>query len=165
VKIEIKNMNSISAVRRAIAFEIDRQINAVERGEKLIQSTRGWNDATGQTYHMRSKESSHDYRYFPDPDLLPVRTSAFMDEVRGRRPELPGEKRDRFVSSFGVTPYDASVLASDKALAEYYEAAAKTAQDTKAVANYVINDLLSALAWPSGTSPIVPSLLRNLRNW
>jgi aspartyl-tRNA(Asn)/glutamyl-tRNA(Gln) amidotransferase subunit B len=167
VKIEIKNMNSISAVRRAIAYEIERQIDAVGRGEKLIQSTRGWNDATGQTYHMRSKESSHDYRYFPDPDLLPVRTSAFMAEVRGRRPELPGEKRDRFVASFGVTPYDASVLASDKALAEYYEAAAKHAQDTKAVANYVINDLLSALSAAEQTiseCPVAPAQLAELVN-
>jgi aspartyl-tRNA(Asn)/glutamyl-tRNA(Gln) amidotransferase subunit B len=167
VKIEIKNMNSISAVRRAIAYEIERQIDAVGRGEKLIQSTRGWNDATGQTYHMRSKESSHDYRYFPDPDLLPVRTSAFMTEVRGRRPELPGEKRDRFVSSFGVTPYDASVLASDKALAEYYEAAAKNAQDTKAVANYVINDLLSALSAAKqniSDCPVAPAQLSELVN-
>ena len=146
VKIEIKNMNSISAVRRAIAYEIQRQTEAVERGEKLVQSTRGWNDITGQTYHMRSKESAHDYRYFPDPDLLPVDTSVFIEEVRSRRPELPGEKRDRFVADFNVTPYDASVLASEKALADYYDAAAKHAKDPKAVANYVINDLLSALA-------------------
>ena len=145
VKIEIKNMNSISAVRRALAYEIERQTAACERGETLIQSTRGWDDATGQTRHQRTKESSHDYRYFPDPDLLPVKTSAFMDEVRTRRPELPGEKRDRFVRDYGITSYDASVLASQKALADYYDAAAKVAKDAKTVANYVINDLLSAL--------------------
>ncbi len=145
VKIEIKNMNSISAVRRALAYEIERQIEAVSKGEKLIQSTRGWDDAAGQTRHQRTKESSHDYRYFPDPDLLPVRTNAFMDEVRKLRPELPGEKRDRFVSQYGVTAYDASVLASEKELADYYDAAAKGSADAKAVANYVINDLLSAL--------------------
>jgi aspartyl-tRNA(Asn)/glutamyl-tRNA(Gln) amidotransferase subunit B len=144
-KIEIKNMNSISAVRRAIAYEITRQTAALERGEVLKQSTRGWNDDTGQTYHMRTKEDSHDYRYFSDPDLLPVETGVFMDEVRSRRPELPGEKRDRFVRDFGVTSYDASVLASERPLAEYYDAAAQTAQDKKALANYVINDLLSAL--------------------
>src|SRR5439155_15351615 len=96
-KIEIKNMNSISAVRRAVAYEIERQIDACKRGEKLIQSTRGWDDAAGQTRHQRSKESSHDYRYFPDPDLLPVDTTVFMPEVRALRPELPGEKRDRVV--------------------------------------------------------------------
>ena len=146
VKIEIKNMNSISGVRRALAYEIERQTAAVERGETLIQSTRRWDDDAGQTFQMRVKESSHDYRYFPDPDLLPVRTSVFMDEVRARRPELPGEKRERFVADFGCTPYDASVLASDKALAEYFEAAAKGATKPKNVANWIINDLLSALA-------------------
>jgi len=146
VKIEIKNMNSISGVRRALAYEIARQTAAVERGETLIQSTRRWDDASGQTFQMRVKESSHDYRYFPDPDLIPVRTSVFMSEVRARRPELPGEKRDRFVRAYGVTPYDASVLASEPALAEYFDAAAKGARKPKSVANWVINDLLSALA-------------------
>jgi len=145
-KIEIKNMNSISGVRRALAYEIQRQTEAVERGEKLIQSTRRWDDAAGQTFEMRVKESSHDYRYFPDPDLLPVKTSVFMPEVRGRRPELPGEKRERFVRDFGITDYDASVLASQRALADYFDAAAKGAKKPKSVANWVINDLLSALA-------------------
>ena len=124
VKIEIKNMNSISGVRRAIAYEIERQTAALQRGETLIQSTRRWDDDAGKTFQMRVKESSHDYRYFPDPDLLPVQTGAFIEEVRARRPELPGEKRTRFISDFGVTPYDASVLASEKCLADYFEAAA-----------------------------------------
>ena len=146
VKIEIKNMNSISGVRRALAYEIERQSDAVQRGETLIQSTRRWDDASGQTFQMRIKESSHDYRYFPDPDLIPVKTTAFMDEVRSRRPELPGEKRDRFARDYGVTPYDAAVLASGKALAEYFDAAAKGARKPKNVANWIINDLLSALA-------------------
>jgi len=146
VKIEIKNMNSISAVRRAIAYEIERQTDACQRGEKLVQSTRGWDDATGQTRHQRTKESSHDYRYFPDPDLLPVDTTVFMPEVRAKRPELPGEKRDRFVAQYGVTGYDASVLASEKNLAEYFDTAAKGAKKPKNVANWIINDLLSALA-------------------
>jgi aspartyl-tRNA(Asn)/glutamyl-tRNA(Gln) amidotransferase subunit B len=146
VKIEIKNMNSISAVRRAVAYEIERQTDACQRGEKLVQSTRGWDDATGQTRHQRTKESSHDYRYFPDPDLLPVDTTVFMAEVCAKRPELPGEKRDRFVRDFGVTSYDASVLASGKALADYFDTAAKGAKKPKNVANWIINDLLSALA-------------------
>ena len=145
VKIEIKNMNSISAVRRAIAYEIARQTDACTRGEKLVQSTRGWDDDTGQTRHQRTKESSHDYRYFPDPDLLPVDTTVFMAEVRAKRPELPGEKRDRFVAEYGVTSYDASVLASEKSLAEYFDTAAKGAKKPKNVANWIINDLLSAL--------------------
>lgn len=146
VKIEIKNMNSISGVRRALAYEIERQTAAVQRGETLIQSTRRWDDDAGQTFQMRVKESSHDYRYFPDPDLLPVRTSVFMDEVRARRPELPAEKRERFVRDFGCTDYDASVLASDQALAAYFDAAAQGATKPKNVANWIINDLLSALA-------------------
>ena len=145
VKIEIKNMNSISAVRRAVAYEIERQADACERGEKLVQSTRGWDDATGQTRHQRTKESSHDYRYFPDPDLLPVDTTVFMAEVRAKRPELPGEKRDRFVAEYSVTGYDASVLASERTLAEYFDTAAKGAKKPKNVANWIINDLLSAL--------------------
>ena len=145
-KIEIKNMNSISAVRRALAYEIERQTAAVQSGEKLRQSTRGWDDDTGQTRHQRDKEDAHDYRYFPDPDLLPVDTRAFMDEVRSRRPELPSEKRDRFVAQYGITAYDASVLASEKSLAEFYDAAAKGAKDSKTAANLVINDLLSALS-------------------
>ena len=146
VKIEIKNMNSISGVRRALAYEIERQSDAVQRGERLIQSTRRWDDASGQTFQMRIKESSHDYRYFPDPDLLPVKTTVFMPEVRERRPELPGEKRDRFARDYGVTAYDAAVLASEQPLAEYFDAAAKGARKPKNVANWIINDLLSALA-------------------
>jgi aspartyl-tRNA(Asn)/glutamyl-tRNA(Gln) amidotransferase subunit B len=164
-KIEIKNMNSISAVRRAVAYEIERQMDCAARGEALVQSTRRWDDAAGLTFQMRSKESAHDYRYFPDPDLLPVDTTVFMPEVRARRPELPGEKRDRFVQRYGVTGYDASVLASDKALADWFEAAAKDAQDTKSVANWVINDLLSSLANDQKSiaeCPIRPAQLREL---
>ena len=144
-KIEIKNMNSISGVRRALAYEIERQMDCVRRGEQLVQSTRRWDDLSGQTFQMRTKESAHDYRYFPDPDLLPVDTTAFIDEVRSRRPELPDEKRARFVREFGVTEYDATVLASERALADYFDAAAKGALKPKNVANWIINDLLSAL--------------------
>ena len=165
VKIEIKNMNSISGVRRALAYEIERQTAAVQRGETLIQSTRRWDDDAGQTFQMRVKESSHDYRYFPDPDLLPVNTTVFMDEVRARRPELPGEKRDRFERDFGVTAYDASVLASDQALATYFDAAAHDAAKPKSVANWIINDLLSALAAAEKSiadSPLPPAELRAL---
>jgi aspartyl-tRNA(Asn)/glutamyl-tRNA(Gln) amidotransferase subunit B len=166
-KIEIKNMNSISAVRRALAYEIDRQIAAVERGETLVQSTRRWDDAAGQTFEMRTKESAHDYRYFPDPDLLPVDTSAFMDDVRARRPELPSEKRARFVAEYGVTDYDASVLAAERPLADYFDAAAKGARKPKLVANWVINDLLSALGAAGRTitdCPISPHALDELVN-
>jgi aspartyl-tRNA(Asn)/glutamyl-tRNA(Gln) amidotransferase subunit B len=164
-KIEIKNMNTISGVRRALAYEIQRQIKVLEKGGRLTQETRGWDDDSGQTFFMRSKEHAHDYRYFPDPDLLPVKTGVFMDEVRARRPELPGEKRERFERDFGITRYDASVLASDQALAAYFEAAAKGARNPKAVANWLINDVLSALN-TAGTSiaecPIPVGSLRAL---
>jgi aspartyl-tRNA(Asn)/glutamyl-tRNA(Gln) amidotransferase subunit B len=164
-KIEIKNMNSISAVRRALAYEIERQRDCLASGIRLVQSTRRWDDAAGQTFEMRTKESAHDYRYFPDPDLLPVDTTAFMADVRARRPELPGEKRDRFVKEFGVTGYDASVLASDRSLAEWFESAAKDAADSKAMANWVINDLLSSLANAQRSiadCPVRPTQLREL---
>jgi aspartyl-tRNA(Asn)/glutamyl-tRNA(Gln) amidotransferase subunit B len=151
-KIELKNLNSISGVRRALAYEIDRQIEALERGETLHQETRRWDDDLGQTSLMRTKESAHDYRYFPDPDLLPVKTEIFMREVRALLPELPWEKRERFVREYGVSEYDAGVLADDLALSAYFELAAQGARKPKAIANYVLNDLLSALG--AASTPI-----------
>src|SRR5215210_1942869 len=119
-KIEIKNMNTISGVRRALAYEIERQTDALRRGEKLQQETRRWDDVTGQTFVMRTKESAHDYRYFPDPDLLPVKTEVLLASVRGNVPELPAQKRARFASDYGVSAYDAGVLADDLSLAGYF---------------------------------------------
>jgi aspartyl-tRNA(Asn)/glutamyl-tRNA(Gln) amidotransferase subunit B len=145
-KIELKNLNSISGVRRALAYEIDRQIGVLDGGGKLQQETRRWNDDAGETLLMRTKEFAHDYRYFPDPDLLPVKTDAFMNEVRSRVPELPWDKRERFVREYGLSEYDAGVLADDLALSTYFEAAAKGAHKPKAIVNYVLNDLLSALS-------------------
>jgi aspartyl-tRNA(Asn)/glutamyl-tRNA(Gln) amidotransferase subunit B len=145
-KIEIKNMNTISGVRRALAFEIQRQIEVLSGGGKLSQETRRWDDASGQTHLMRVKEDAHDYRYFPEPDLPPVDTRPFMEEVRARRPELPSEKRLRFVTEFHITEYDASVLASDRALADYFESAAAKSPKPKMLANWILNDLQSALA-------------------
>lgn len=146
-KIELKNLNSMSAVRRAIKFESERQIDCLERGEKLIQSTRRWDDDRGETTLMRTKEDAHDYRYFPDPDLLPLRTPEILAHVRPQVPELPHEKRARFESAYGCSAYDAGVLASDKELAAWYEAAvaADPAVPAKKIANWVINDLLGAL--------------------
>src|SRR5664279_2691487 len=105
-KIEIKNMNSISGVRRALTYEVQRQTRALERGEKLPQETRGWDDATSETFLMRTKEFAHDYRYFVDPDLVPVKTEALVEEARARLPELPKAKRARFVQQYDVSPYD-----------------------------------------------------------
>ncbi len=145
-KIEIKNMNSISGVRRALAYEVSRQIEALGRGEKLEQETRGWDDVRGETFLMRTKESAHDYRYFPDPDLVPVKTEVLLSNVRARLPELPKQKRARFVRQYEVTAYDAGVLANDLDLARYFEEAARTSKRPKAIVNWILNDLQSALS-------------------
>jgi aspartyl-tRNA(Asn)/glutamyl-tRNA(Gln) amidotransferase subunit B len=166
-KIEIKNMNSISGVRRALAFEIQRQTAALERGEKLQQETRGWDDATGETFLMRTKESAHDYRYFPDPDLVPVKSEALLSEARARVPELPKAKRARFVEEYQVSPYDAGVLSDDLDLARYFETAARGAKKPKNVANWILNDLQSALSGASKTitdCPVPPEALDELVN-
>src|SRR5712664_3517393 len=166
-KIEIKNMNSISGVRRALAFEIQRQTKALERGDKLQQETRGWDDAAGETFLMRTKESAHDYRYFPDPDLVPVKSEVLLADARARVPELPKAKRARFIEQYQITPYDAGVLADDIDLARYFETAAKGAKKPKNVANWVLNDLQSALSTAGKTindCPIPPEALDELVN-
>jgi aspartyl-tRNA(Asn)/glutamyl-tRNA(Gln) amidotransferase subunit B len=150
-KIEIKNMNSLSGVRRALAFEVNRQTELLDRGEKLQQETRRWDDATGQTFLMRTKEMAHDYRYFPDPDLLPVKSELLLEDVRSRVPELPNAKRKRFIAQYKVSDYDAGVLANDLQLAHYFEMAAKRAHKPKNVANWILNDLQSALTSSSRT--------------
>jgi len=145
-KIEIKNMNSISGVRRALTYEIRRQISVLESGEQLEQETRGWDDTAGETFLMRTKEFAHDYRYFPDPDLVPVKTDVLVADVRERVPELPKAKRARFVEQYQVSSYDAAVLANDLALAKYFEMAAKGAKKPKNIANWILNDLQNALS-------------------
>ena len=166
-KIEIKNMNSIGGVRRALAYEIRRQIAVLERGQQLEQETRGWDDAAGETFLMRTKEFAHDYRYFPDPDLVSVKTQGLVAEVRGRVPESPQAKRARFVEQYQVSPYDAAVLANDLNLAKYFETAAKGAKKPKNVANWILNDLQNALSAASQTideCPIAPEALDELVN-
>lgn len=164
-KIELKNLNSISGVRRALAFEIERQIAFVKAGGKLDQETRRWDDDRGETTLMRIKESAHDYRYFPDPDLLPVRTAKLVEEAKVGMPELPQAKRERFVADFGISEYDAAVLADDGALADYFEKASKDSPKPKSVANWIINDLLSALSAASldlSECPIQPAAIGEL---
>src|ERR1043166_3153027 len=166
-KIEIKNLNSISGVRRALAYEIRRQTSILDRGENLEQETRGWDDAAGETFLMRAKEFAHDYRYFPDPDLVPVKTDALVTEVRERVPELPEATRARFVEQYCVSQYDAAVLSNDLELARYFEAAAKGAKKPKNVANWILNDLqnaLSAAAKGINECPIPPEALDELVN-
>ena len=162
-KIELKNMNSTSAVRRAIHYEVARQVEALENGEPLIQSTRRWDDDLGETQEMRTKEDAHDYRYLPDPDLLPVTTAGYIEKVRPLVPELPHEKSARFQKDLGLTEYDASVITSDVRLCSYFEAAVKSSKAPgKKVANWIINNLLGLLNEKSLTineAPIGPDQL------
>jgi aspartyl-tRNA(Asn)/glutamyl-tRNA(Gln) amidotransferase subunit B len=146
-KVEIKNMNTISGVRRALAYEIQRQIAALEKGERISQETRRWDDATGVTVVMRTKEYAHDYRYFPEPDLMPVIvTKDMLAEIQRQLPELPEAKRQRFIKQYGLPEYDAEVLVADMALANYYEQAASHSKNPKAISNWVMTELLGKLA-------------------
>jgi aspartyl-tRNA(Asn)/glutamyl-tRNA(Gln) amidotransferase subunit B len=166
-KIEIKNLNSISGVRRALTYEIRRQITALQNAETLEQETRGWDDAAGETFSMRTKEFAHDYRYFPDPDLVPVKTEVLLAEVRQRVPELPKAKRARFVQEYQISSYDAAVLANDLDLARYFETAARGAKRPKNIANWILNDLQSALGTAGKAitdCPIPPKALDELVN-
>lgn len=166
-KLEIKNLNSISAVRSAIYYEIDRQIDELEQGIEQVQATLRWDPNTGQTSVMRIKEDSHDYRYFPEPDLLPVRTNEMVKQMRAHIPELPHQKRDRFVADYGVSEYDAGVLTSELTLADYYEAAATDKKTGKKIANWIINTLLGKLNetnTPLTENPIPAESLAKLVN-
>jgi len=146
-KIEIKNMNSFSGVRRALEYEIPRQIEAVKRGEKLIQSTRRWDDVAGITEQMRTKEDAHDYRYFPDPDLMPLApTDEWLAAVQSRVVELPLARKQRFMREYQLPAGDAEVFKNDVALGNYFEPVAKQSKNPKAVANWVINNLRAKLA-------------------
>jgi aspartyl-tRNA(Asn)/glutamyl-tRNA(Gln) amidotransferase subunit B len=146
-KIEIKNMNSFSGVRRALEYEIPRQIEVVQRGEKLIQSTRRWDDVAGVTEQMRTKEDAHDYRYFPDPDLMPsAPTDAWLAEVKALVVELPLARKQRLMRDYQLPAGAAEVFKSNVALGNYFEAAARSAKNPKAVANWLINNLQSKLA-------------------
>ena len=127
-RVEVKNMNSFRSVERAIAFEVTRQAAALDSGERLVQETRGWDDNRGETYTMRLKEESEDYRYFPEPDLPPLRTDAgVLDTIRARLPELPQARRARYRSDLGLSPYDAAVIAASGG--EYFDAAMSTGQE------------------------------------
>jgi len=145
-KAEVKNLNSFRFLRHALEYEIERQISVLESGGKIDQETRLWNVAAGRTEPMRSKEFAHDYRYFPEPDLLPVRVSAaWRDEIASTMPELPEAKRKRFVRDFGITPYDAEVLSSTRALAGYFEAVVRAGAPAKPAANWIQVELLRLL--------------------
>ncbi len=146
-KIEIKNMNTFSGVRRAINYEVDRQIRAVKNGETLNQETRRWDDVAGITEIMRTKEDAHDYRYFPDPDLMAFEPSdEWMAEVAAQVVELPMARKQRFMNDYGLPDGDAEVFVNDVPLGDYYEPIAKESKSPKAVANWIINNLRAKLA-------------------
>ncbi len=143
---ELKNMNSFRNVQRALEYEVKRQQYLVENGEKIIQETRLWDDAQGATNPMRSKEEAHDYRYFPDPDLVPVIVDEdWVSQIRLGMPELPQAKRERFVNEYQIPAYDAGVLTADKPLAEYYEEVVKLCGKPKIASNWVMGDVLKFL--------------------
>jgi aspartyl-tRNA(Asn)/glutamyl-tRNA(Gln) amidotransferase subunit B len=147
-RVEVKNMNSFRSVERAIAYEIERQAAALDAGETLTQDTRGWDENRGSTYVMRSKEDSHDYRYFPEPDLPPLRVdAAWLAEIRDRLPELPSARRERYVADERLSPYDAAVLVGEPRASALYEGVRSTNPnlDPKVVANWVTGAYLALL--------------------
>ncbi|MEO8231320.1 MAG: Asp-tRNA(Asn)/Glu-tRNA(Gln) amidotransferase subunit GatB [Ignavibacteriota bacterium] len=146
VKTEIKNMNSFRNVERAIEFEVSRQIEIIEDGEKIVQQTLLWNADTNEAYPMRSKEEAHDYRYFPDPDLLPVIVDEkWKNEIKKSLPELPDAKQKRFISVYSLSVYDSEILTQTKALAEYYEKVISVTDDYKTACNWVTTEVLAVI--------------------
>lgn len=145
-KVEIKNMNSFRAVERALRYEEVRQREVVSAGGSLVQETRGWNDARGETTSQRTKEAAHDYRYFPEPDLPPLKIEqAAVDEVRAALPELPAARRARFVADYGLAASDAAILTDERPIADVYQAAIAGSDDPdvrRATANWMVNDVM-----------------------
>lgn len=145
-KVEIKNMNSFSAIQKAIEYEIERQIEAIETGERIFQETRLWEEGSQRTVSMRSKEGSSDYRYFPEPDLTPIQVSGeTLAQWKSELPELPAQKRDRYETELGLSAYDTRVLTDDRSVAEYFEATVAGGANSKQAANWVMGDIAAYL--------------------
>jgi aspartyl-tRNA(Asn)/glutamyl-tRNA(Gln) amidotransferase subunit B len=166
-KVEVKNLNSFRYLQKALEYEIERHIGVLEAGGRISQETRLWNQATGRTESMRSKEKAHDYRYFPEPDLLPVHISAaWREEVLRALPELPEAKRARFISAYGITPYDVELLTATRTLSEYFEDVVAAGAPGKAASNWILNELIGLLndrKKPFHDSPPPPALAELLR--
>jgi aspartyl-tRNA(Asn)/glutamyl-tRNA(Gln) amidotransferase subunit B len=146
IKAEVKNLNSFRFLKLALDYEIARQVGVIEGGGRILQETRLYNSDTGETVGMRSKEHAHDYRYFPEPDLAPLRVShAWREELIRSMPELPATRRARFIEQFGLREYDAQVLTATRAMAEYYEEVADVSKDPKVAANWVMGELAGML--------------------
>jgi aspartyl-tRNA(Asn)/glutamyl-tRNA(Gln) amidotransferase subunit B len=163
---ELKNMNSFRNVQRALEYEIKRQQYLLDDGQDVIQETRLWDDAQGVTHSMRSKEEAHDYRYFPDPDLVPIVIGdTWIEEVEKGLPELPLEKRERFLKDYQIPVYDAGVLTSSRALADYFEEVARLSGNPKVASNWVMGDVLRFLNEEKrdiGDCPILPGSLAEM---
>jgi aspartyl-tRNA(Asn)/glutamyl-tRNA(Gln) amidotransferase subunit B len=156
-KVEIKNLNSFRFLGRALAYEVERQIEVLESGGRVVQETRLFDPDGNRTHPMRSKEEAHDYRYFPDPDLPPLEIAAdSLEHIRAELPELPEAKRARFVSQYSLPAYDAGVLTTSRALADYFEAAAKRSGNAKAASNWVMSEVLRKLKESSRTPNEIP---------
>ena len=167
-KTELKNMNTFKGVHRALSYEIPRQIAEVQKGGRIRQETRRWDDAAGVTLAMRSKEEAHDYRYFPEPDLLPiVLAQAQIDEWAKALPELPEQRRARMIRDYGIPEYDAGVLAADQAIADYFEATAQQSKSTKSASNWIMTTVLAKLTehhLAIGEVKVTPAQLAGLIN-
>src|ERR1700723_3731920 len=165
-KVEAKNLNSFRYLAHALEYEIERQIGAIEAGGTVMQETRLWNVAAGRTEAMRSKEFAHDYRYFPDPDLLPLNASAaLVEDIRRAMPELPGAKRARFIADYAISVYDAGVLTATRALASYFEAVVQAGANAKSAASWISVELLRRLNDAGKTieeCPVAPKGLAEL---
>jgi aspartyl-tRNA(Asn)/glutamyl-tRNA(Gln) amidotransferase subunit B len=160
-KAEVKNLNSFRFLKQALDYEIQRQIALIEGGERVVQETRLYNPDMGVTFAMRSKEDAHDYRYFPEPDLVPLRIgSAWIDEIRAGMPELPAMKRARFTAEFGLSDYDADVLTASRFVSEYFEKVAAVSGSPKLAANWVSGELMGTLK--NGETPVSPENLGQL---
>lgn len=165
-KVELKNLNSVRFMQRAIEYEIERQISVLEAGGRITQETRLWDERAGETRIMRSKEEAHDYRYFPEPDLPPLVVSKeFIERVRASMPELPEARRRRFMDEYGLSFSDASQLTSERDLADYYEQAARATGNPRAAANWIRSELLRELeasGTPISRCPVTPAELGSL---
>ncbi|MBI5178703.1 MAG: Asp-tRNA(Asn)/Glu-tRNA(Gln) amidotransferase subunit GatB [Nitrospinae bacterium] len=167
-KAEVKNMNSFRNLQKAVEYEIERQAEILDDGGRVVQETRLWDANRGITLSMRSKEEAHDYRYFPEPDLVPLHVdSEWVEESRRNLPELPDAKRERFVSSYGIPRYDAEVLTVDKKVADYFEETVKTGADPKTASNWIMTEVLRVLKDRGigiEQSPVTSAMLAELLN-
>jgi aspartyl/glutamyl-tRNA(Asn/Gln) amidotransferase subunit B (EC 6.3.5.-) len=142
-RVEIKNISSFKEVERALNYEILRQMNLISKGEKVLRETRHWDEIRKVTISLREKEEEYDYRYFPEPDILPIHiTQELIESIRLKMPELPDERAERFIKLYGIPQYDANILVSQKALADFFEECVKLFNEPKTISNWIISDLL-----------------------